>query len=229
MAPRRWIPLAVLAGVVVACADGDDPADPAGEAVTPTSAQTGASTPVINAAEDDPTHGCSGAYPSWESSPYVLPYPVGDAWPLGLDNCSSSFHGSNSPDSHAYDFDMDVGSEVVASRGGTVQFVYGDDPDGGGTPAGNLVVLDHGDGTVAVYLHFTADGIDVDIGDAVTQGQVIGRSGASGTNAGYPHLHLIVVEAPGEYPYVGVPITFSNTTPNPRGLVSGETYLAMAP
>lgn len=172
----------------------------------------------------DPDNGCPGLYPAFGSSPYVLPYPVGEAYQLDLGNCSSSFHGAGEPDDHAYDFAMDIGEDITAARGGTVTFVLDGDPDFGGSPGGNRVVIDHGDRTVGIYLHFTPDSIVVASGDEVDQGDLLGLSGASGTNAAYPHLHFIVVEAPGEYPYAGVPVTFAGTSPNPRGLVSGEIW-----
>jgi murein DD-endopeptidase MepM/ murein hydrolase activator NlpD len=49
----------------------------------------------------------------------------------------------------------------------------------------------HKDGTIAEYLHFKKDGINVKIGEQIKEGQVIGLSG----NTGYserPHLHLTV-------------------------------------
>lgn len=174
-------------------------------------------------------NGCPVDYPDWETSPYVLPYPVGASYPVDLDNCSSSFHGEGQPDAFAYDFDMDIGEVITAARGGEVIVAFGDDPDFGGSPGGNVVQIDHGDGTIGTYLHFTEDGVDVTEGDIVEQGDVIGRSGASGTNAAYPHLHFIVVKEPGSFPYQGVAVSFAGTEANPRGLESGMVYTNQGP
>jgi|GEM_PF-6275203 len=169
--------------------------------------------------------GCDVDYPEWESSPYVLPFAPGTAWPVRLDNCSASFHAAGQPDDFAYDFDMPVGTEITAARAGTVSRVVADQPDFGGG-AGNLVYIDHGDGTLGVYLHFTTDAVSVAVGDALDVGDVLGLSGASG-RAGYPHLHFIVVESPGDFPYRGVPVTFSNTSANPRGPQQGDVAAAL--
>lgn len=227
----------VLALVVVAGCAGPLTEDAAPPATTPptTTSPPATTSPTTSTTiseststqvEFDPEQGCPVEYPPQETSPYVLPYPVGDAYQIGLDNCSASFHGPGSPDQFAIDFDMPIGADIVAIRSGTVVNVYDADVDYSGTPGGNLVAIDHGDGTTAVYLHFTGGGVDVALGDEVSQSQVIGQAGASGTNAGYPHLHLIVIESPFAYPWEGLPVTFANTDPNPRGPVSGLVYEA---
>ncbi len=54
------------------------------------------------------------------------------------------------------------------------------------TLEGHLLMLDHGMGLNSAFLHLSQ--IDVAPGDHVRQGQVIGRSGATGRATG-PHLH----------------------------------------
>ncbi len=51
---------------------------------------------------------------------------------------------------------------------------------------GNTVAIDHGFGLVSLYSHLS--GIDVEPGQAVTKGQILGRTGITGL-AGGDHLH----------------------------------------
>ena len=169
--------------------------------------------------------GCIGTeYPDWKSSPYVLPYPVGKAYGIDLSNCSGSFHGEGRPDEFAIDFNMAIGTPVTASREGTVYSTEERFTDAGdGT--GNLVTVDHGDSTFGVYLHFTQNGVEVEVGQKVKKGDLLGYSGSSGL-AGYPHLHLVIVTGDPSWPYTSIPVTFSNTVSNERSLASGYSYEA---
>ena len=173
------------------------------------------------------SEGCDGQeYPVPSSSPYILPFQVGKSFQTGLTNCSSSYHAAGQPDEYAFDFNMPVGTPFIAARGGTVSMVVENAPSaGGGT--GNYVLINHGDGTFAYYLHSPKDGIDVAIGDKVKQGDILGKTGKSGL-AGYPHLHFIVVKDPPEYPYQGVAISFRNAKPNDV-ILKGQTYYMAMP
>ncbi len=51
---------------------------------------------------------------------------------------------------------------------------------------GNTVIVDHGQGVFAVYLHLSR--IDVEVGQMVERGEVVGLVGATGRVTG-PHLH----------------------------------------
>ena len=177
---------------------------------------------------DEPIAGCDGQiYPDPAESPYVLPFPAGEKYETGLTNCSSSYHRAGEPDQYAFDFDMPVGTEFTAVRSGTVYRVVEDQPSNGGG-VGNYVIIDHGDGTYALYYHSPQDGIDVAEGDTVEQGDVLGISGRSGL-AGYPHLHFIVVDGEPSYPYHGLAITFRNNLPADVVLKSYAEYEAAVP
>lgn len=163
---------------------------------------------------------CDG-YVTSTSSPYKLPYAVGDAHIVAQSNCSPLSHfGANR---YAYDFDMPIGTNIVAARAGTVIEVVKDNTDGNGCPNDNHVKIRHADGTVAIYVHLTENGASVNVNDSVTQGQTIGRSGNTGCSSG-PHMHFMV--GTDEDFRNTVPVTFSNTTAHRWALKAGQTYTA---
>jgi hypothetical protein len=55
---------------------------------------------------------------------------------------------------------------------------------------GNCVIIDHGMGVASLYGHLSS--IDVKVGDSVTRGQTLGRSGQTGL-AGGDHLHFTML------------------------------------
>jgi murein DD-endopeptidase MepM/ murein hydrolase activator NlpD len=83
-------------------------------------------------------------------------------------------------------FDLAVTSRVpvVAANAGTVM-----NADWLGI-YGNCVILDHGMGVQSLYGHLSS--FDVKVGDTVTRGQTIGRSGMTGL-AGGDHLHFTML------------------------------------
>lgn len=168
---------------------------------------------------------CSGTtYEDWETSMYVLPYPVGQSYSVNLSHCGGSYHSAGEPDQYAIDFGMNVGTIITASRAGTVVFVEESGFDGGFP--NNLVVVRHTDGTFAQYMHLTYEGARVQVNKAVKKGDVIGLSGNTGL-AGYPHLHFVTTKSGSwQYPYISFPATFSNTEENPRSLEEGKVYKA---
>lgn len=175
----------------------------------------------------DTAVGCRGAsYPDAGTSPYVLPFAVGTVIPTGLGNCSRSYHAAGRPDQYATDFDMPPGTPFVAARAGVVAAVDEDEPSEGGG-AGNFVLVDHGDDTWAYYLHAPRDGIWVDVGDQVAQGDTLGVVGRSGL-AGYPHLHFIVVKGDPAFPYQAIPVAFRNARPAHVPLQSYAWYEVMS-
>lgn len=182
--------------------------------------------PSVASASDVVT-GCDGqTYPSPSESPYVLPFAVGEAYQTGLTNCSQSFHGPGQPDQYAFDFNMPVGTPFVAARAGRVRTVVESAASEGGG-VGNYVHVDHGDGTFGLYYHAPQDGIEVEVGDEVAQGQRLGVTGRSGL-AGYPHLHFTVVEGSPVYPYDGIPVSFRNARPAHTALEGNTRYEAVA-
>ena len=80
-----------------------------------------------------------------------------------------------------YDLSVTKNYPIEASNSGTVAFT------GDLGIYGNVVILDHGLGLFTLYGHMSA--IDVKVGDAVKQRQVLGRTGDTGLAAG-DHLHF---------------------------------------
>ncbi len=168
--------------------------------------------------------GCPNTkYNAWETSEYILPYPVGKTYTVNLAHCGGSYHSEGMPDQYAIDFDMLIGEQVTAARSGTVIYVEESGTDGGFP--NNLVGIEHSDGTIAYYMHLTKGGALVEVGFSVAQGDIIGLSGNTGL-AGYAHLHFVVTEPPGTWPYVSIPTTFRNTLSNERSLAFGIKYTA---
>lgn len=81
------------------------------------------------------------------------------------------------------DFNAPVGTPILAAGGGVVVFA------GMHAGYGNMVDVDHGDGTVTRYAH--ASRLLVRDGDVVRQGQRIAEVGSTGRSTG-PHLHFEV-------------------------------------
>jgi murein DD-endopeptidase MepM/ murein hydrolase activator NlpD len=121
---------------------------------------------------------------------YVLPYPDGAGRKV-----IQGYAGPWGHQGHAefsYDFEMPIGSPVVAARAGEVVHLVEHHHDATRKPGEeNVVVIKHGDGSFARYYHLTTHGVLAEVGDAVAQGQHIARSGDSGASAG-PHLHFDV-------------------------------------
>jgi hypothetical protein len=121
---------------------------------------------------------------------------VGVPFGCGLAFEVSQAHNTGSHlnnDVYAWDFRMPEGVPIVAARGGVVRMARGDSTLGGCDPRfakdANYVVIDHGDGTEAQYLHFSS--VTVEAGQKVNTGELIGYSGKTGWACG-SHLHFKV-------------------------------------
>ncbi|MEK8132644.1 M23 family metallopeptidase [Paenibacillus filicis] len=144
--------------------------------------------------------------------------PVEGDWLVfwGGENVLSNYHYEVKEQRYAYDwiqirdgysYDGDpfknesyyaFGQKVTAPRDGRVAHVVNDIPDNEpvGTmnpdvPAGNMVVIDHGDGTYSFLAHLKKGSATVKVGDLVAKGDLIGLCGNSG-NSSEPHLHVQV-------------------------------------
>lgn len=96
---------------------------------------------------------------------------------------------------YALDFSMDVGTPVYAARDGVVIETKEDSNRRGTSKAhakyGNYIAIYHSDGTFASYVHLRKNGSEVEVGDKVKEGDLIGYSGNTGLTTG-PHLHFSV-------------------------------------
>jgi murein DD-endopeptidase MepM/ murein hydrolase activator NlpD/putative intracellular protease/amidase len=138
---------------------------------------------------------------------YRYPWKGGDSYTVGQgnNNATGSHNGSQS---FAYDFSLPSGTEIRAAREGTVEWLQENltatydpteptsatnmpFPNGSLQNWGNTVRIRHSGGFSSWYFHIQANGVRVNVGDVVTQGQVIATSGNTGRTSG-PHLHFQV-------------------------------------
>lgn len=89
-------------------------------------------------------------------------------------------NGLARPPHYGIDLAAPTGTPVHAPAGGVVQLA-----ETGMLYEGGLIMIDHGQGLVAAYLHLS--GVDVLRGQVITRGQRIGAVGATGRATG-PHL-----------------------------------------
>ncbi|MDP9954518.1 murein DD-endopeptidase MepM/ murein hydrolase activator NlpD [Epilithonimonas hungarica] len=129
--------------------------------------------------------------PSNPDETYWLPYSVGTS--------QSIYQGYNGNFSHqnayALDFSHKLGTGIFAARSGKVVTTKSDSDQACFTKDcakyNNKIIILHDDGTFAEYAHLKKNGVIVNKGDEVKQGQLIGYSGNTGWSKG-PHLHFSV-------------------------------------
>jgi murein DD-endopeptidase MepM/ murein hydrolase activator NlpD len=135
---------------------------------------------------------------------YTLPFAPGRSYRVIQGYYSRLTHKERA----ALDFNMSVGTKIYAARGGVVTRVKEDGSRGGLKSKyrqdGNLIIIDHEDGTRAGYWHLQYNGALVNVGDTVQQGQHIAYSGNTGYTS-MPHLHFLVWQrtADGRWQQIG--------------------------
>jgi len=137
---------------------------------------------------------------------YRYPWQGGVSYTVGQGNNTSDSH--NGSQAWAFDFSLPAGTQIRAARAGTVEWLQENltatynpnQPTGpGNTPFpagslqnwGNAVRLRHAGGFTSWYFHIQANGVLVNVGDVVTQGQAIALSDNTGRTSG-AHLHFQV-------------------------------------
>lgn len=139
----------------------------------------------------------------------------------------------------AFDFKMPVGTPVHAAAGGHVVLMVERFRDGvdDGFKQANYIAIRHAGDLLSHYGHLTIDGAAVEVGQSVSQGELIGYSGNTG-RSDYPHLHFFVQRIVDDCVNRGkktaersvcpqVPVVFANVHPKDSVLRQGETYTAM--
>lgn len=165
-----------------------------------------------------------------DSHLYIFPFAHGEKHRVtqGFNGAFSHF-GENQ---YALDFDLDQGDRVYAARGGLVVEVKEDSSVGGPSMRyaeyGNRIVILHDDGSFGNYVHLMRGGADVEVGDRVKPGDLIGRAGATGLASG-PHLHFDVRLPAEDGSMRSIPVRFADHTGAPVTPREGLFYYARHP
>jgi Peptidase family M23 len=125
---------------------------------------------------------------------YQLPFPGGEStWVIQGNNSSLNHNNAHNGQKFSWDFRRRCGTPVLAARDGTIQTAPVVTNDGmGGT--NNQIQVDHGDGTVASYLHIQKESVPARlrvIGATVRRGDEIAKVGSVG-NSMTGHIHFMV-------------------------------------
>jgi hypothetical protein len=177
----------------------------------------------------NPAGDAFNGYPDHASSPYTLPYPAGQTCYVGQSNQGLFSHNfGNGNQVYAYDFSLDQGDVILASRPGTVVSFMDTDPDDQNVNGGNFILIRHDrddalnpapadsdhdrgpagrvDFTYALYLHGRQGSVTEFfpgggiVGSRVQRGQRIMRSGSTGISF-HNHLHMDVRQQPAGFVY----------------------------
>ncbi|MFK8015478.1 MAG: M23 family metallopeptidase [Gammaproteobacteria bacterium] len=127
---------------------------------------------------------------------YRLPYAAGKSYRI-LQGYGSRFsHTGN--EHYSVDFDMPRGTPVHAARDGVVMEMVEKFGEGCWEArcrrTANYINVLHDDGSTGEYYHLLRDSAEVAVGDKITRGQFLARSGNSGHST-MPHLHFGVYES----------------------------------
>ena len=143
--------------------------------------------------------------------PYRLPYASGKGYRV-LQGFGSRFSHTGL-ETYTVDFNMRVGTEVHAARGGTVVMLVEHNDKGcwerGCGRYANYLVILHDDGSTGEYYHLAKDGVLVEVGQEIERGQLIALSGNTGHTT-MPHLHFGVYKADSWGRTQSLPFEFSS-------------------
>jgi hypothetical protein len=86
---------------------------------------------------------------------------------------------------------------------------------------GNYVVIDHGTGEFSLIAHLNQGSVKVKVGEVLSAGQLIGRTGNSGMST-EPHVHYHLMDHADWHKAQGLPAQFSNFVRNGQQVERGE-------
>jgi len=119
---------------------------------------------------------------------YQLPFKTGESYLVGQGYNGSTTHQNK----NALDFEMSIGTEIHAARGGIVISVVENNNQGCAREEckkyNNFIIIQHEDGTFAEYVHLKQNGVIVAPGDLVIAGQHIGYSGNTVGHLGHIYI-----------------------------------------
>ena len=142
-------------------------------------------------------------------------FPFPESVPVRISHPAGQFAHENFPQTrYAVDFLLPVDTPVIAVKSGKVILVKQDSDNIHFNTANlegksleeimklaaehtNLVAIDHGNDEFTEYLHLRRDGATVQVGQEVTEGDVIGYTGYTGIMT-EPHLHYNAFNSKGE-------------------------------
>lgn len=129
-----------------------------------------------------------------EAVAYRLPFPSGRTFMVGQIRGGKITTHTGADSADAIDFDVPVGTPILAARSGIVIDIETGHTAGGNDPRfkANHVLILHEDGTLANYAHLAAGKPVVSLGQKIEAGKPIGYSGNTGYSSG-PHLHFAVL------------------------------------
>ncbi|MBX2875766.1 MAG: M23 family metallopeptidase [Saprospiraceae bacterium] len=140
---------------------------------------------------------------------YGLPFRRKKAYRL-IQGFKGAFSHNEPSSMFALDFAMPIGEEICAARAGRVVWVKEGSKEGGPSAKykgkDNHVIVLHDDGTLGYYVHLKYQGVLVEEGQYIDQGDLLGLSG----NTGYstrPHLHFVIRKPTVDGP-VSIPFRF---------------------
>ena len=145
------------------------------------------------------------------------------AYDLVINRNGSTFSGDRKNPENYYAWDQPIRAPaagiVTESVDGFPDNVIGQtDPF---QPAGNHVIIDHGNGEYSLMAHLRKGTVIPKTGERVKQGQIIGRCGNSG-NTSEPHLHYHLQNSPKFGQSEGLPAQFVNYVADGERVARGE-------
>jgi hypothetical protein len=158
-----------------------------------------------------------------------LPFANGESYVASQGWSGPFSHTSGSYGQYAIDFVMPQCTEIVAIAAGRVMRIKEDSNVRGSTSdyssKGNYVLIDHGNGAYASYVHLCKNCALVEPGQLVDRGQLIGLSGHTGWSTD-PHLHIQINDWATDSSYSKGYVEIPDGT---HATIAGQNYTSQNP